>query len=164
MTLLFNASFLLNYYALSQNLKSIIILISNHFLQEHALEGIAVVQSRIHVVMVKEIVTGIMIVQEPTTVELIIVGDSMEKDPLMEMMIAVSTFTPSFQSIEIGKKVFLTLDNVFHVYLMSGLQKHAKQNFMMAFLKSPLSVLRCTRTDQINLKILLGYNVNYLSI
>ena len=56
------------------------------------MEGIAVVQSRIHVVMVKEIVTGIMIVQEPTTVELIIVGDSMEKDPLMEMMIAVSTF------------------------------------------------------------------------
>jgi hypothetical protein len=39
--------------------------------------------------MVKEIVTGIMIVQEPTTVELIIVTDSIERNPLMEMMIVV---------------------------------------------------------------------------
>ena len=67
-------------------------LISNHFLQDNALEGIAVVQSRVHVVMVKEIVTGIMIVKEPITVELIIVTDSIKKDPLMEMMIVVSTF------------------------------------------------------------------------
>ena len=56
------------------------------------MEGIAVVQSRVHVFMVKEIVTGIMIVQEPTTVELIIVTDSIERNPLMEMMIVVSTF------------------------------------------------------------------------
>ena len=32
------------------------------------------------------------------------------------------------------------------------------------FFKSTLSVLRCTWTGQINLKIFLGYDINYLSI
>ena len=32
------------------------------------------------------------------------------------------------------------------------------------FFKSTLSVLRCTWTGRINLKIFLGYNINYLSI
>ena len=35
-------------------------------------------------------------------------------------------YTGSFQSIEIGKKFSWTFDNVFHVYLMSGLKKNAK--------------------------------------
>ena len=35
--------------------------------------------------------------------------------------------TVGFQSIEIAKKVFLTFDNVFHVYLMRGFQKYAKK-------------------------------------
>ena len=70
-----------------------------------------------------------------------------------------------FWSIEIGKKVLQAFDNVFHVYLMSGLQKYAKKYFFtMAFLvKSTLSLLRYTWTGWINLKILLGYNINYLS-
>ena len=40
--------------------------------------------------------------------------------------------TVGFQSIEIGKKVLQTFDNIFHVYLMNGLQKYPKKNFTMA--------------------------------
>ena len=49
---------------------------------------------------------------------------------------------------------------------LSGLKKYAKKkNFsQLLFLKSTLSVLRCTWTGQINLKIFLGYDINYLSI
>ena len=48
---------------------------------------------------------------------------------------------------------------------MSGLQKNAKKYFSRwLFLKSILSVLRCTWTGRINLKIFLGYDINYLSI
>ena len=46
--------------------------------------------------------------------------------------------TVCFQSIEIGKKFFLTFDNVFHVYLMSGLQKNAKKKFHCGFFLNPL--------------------------
>ena len=35
--------------------------------------------------------------------------------------------TACFLSISIGKKFFLTINNIFHVYLMSGLQKNAKK-------------------------------------
>ena len=35
-------------------------------------------------------------------------------------------FTVGFWSIEIAKKVFVTFDNVFHVYLMRGFQKYAR--------------------------------------
>ena len=31
-----------------------------------------------------------------------------------------------FYSIEIAKKVFVTFDNIFHVYLMRGFQKYAR--------------------------------------
>ena len=73
--------------------------------------------------------------------------------------------TVCFWSIEIGKKFFLTFNNVFHVYLMRELQKNKKnKNSPWLFLKSTLSVLRCTWTSRINLKIFLGYNINYLSI
>ena len=34
--------------------------------------------------------------------------------------------TIGFQSIEITKKVFVTFDNVFHVYLMRGFQKYGR--------------------------------------
>ena len=48
---------------------------------------------------------------------------------------------------------------------MSGLQKNAKKNFCGGFFfKSTLSILRCTWTGRINLKIFLGYHINYLSI
>ncbi len=36
-------------------------------------------------------------------------------------------YTVGFKSIEIGKKVLHSFDHVFHVYLMSGLQKYAKK-------------------------------------
>ena len=68
-------------------------------------------------------------------------------------------------SIEIAKKVFVIFDNVFHVYLMGELQKFAKKYFScFFFFKSTLSILRCTWTGRVNLKIFLGYNINYLSI
>ena len=38
-----------------------------------------------------------------------------------------------------------------------------KKNFTVTFLKSTLSVLRCTLTGRINLKIFLGYTINYIS-
>ena len=41
--------------------------------------------------------------------------------------VATGSITVGFSSIEIAKKVFVTLDNVFHVYLMSGLKKCAKK-------------------------------------
>ena len=59
---------------------------------------------------------------------------------------------------------FPVFDNDFHVYFMRGLQRYAKKNFTVAFLKSALSILRCTWTGGMNLKILLGYNIKYLSI
>ena len=34
--------------------------------------------------------------------------------------------TVGFYSIEIAKKVFLTFDNIFHVYLMRGFQKYGR--------------------------------------
>ena len=37
--------------------------------------------------------------------------------------------TVGIQSLEIGKKVLDSFDNVFHVYLMNGLQKYQKKNF-----------------------------------
>ena len=63
--------------------------------------------------------------------------------------------------IEKAKKVFVTFDNVFHAYLMSGLKKYANLFFFHAglFFKSTLSVLRCTWTGQINLKIFLGHHI-----
>ena len=75
------------------------------------------------------------------------------------------TTTLCFWSIEIPKKVFGSFDNVFYVYLMSGLQKNAKKKFLWCFFfKSTLSVLRCTWTGRINLKIFLGHHIKYLSI
>ena len=41
--------------------------------------------------------------------------------------ISRSLFHRMFLEIETGKKMFLTFDNIFHVYLMSGLQKNAKK-------------------------------------
>ena len=35
--------------------------------------------------------------------------------------------TVGIQSLEIGKKVLDSFDNVFHVYLMNGLQKYLKK-------------------------------------
>ena len=47
--------------------------------------------------------------------------------------------TVGFQSIEIAKKVFVTFDTVFHIYLMSGLKKYAKKFFfMVSFFLNPL--------------------------
>ena len=51
----------------------------------------------------------------------------------------------------------MTFDNVLYAYLMSGLKKYAYFfSFTVAFFKVTLSVLRCTWTGQINLKIFLG--------
>ena len=42
--------------------------------------------------------------------------------------------TVGIKSLEIGKKVLHIFDNVFHVYLMNGLQKYQKKkNFTVAF-------------------------------
>ena len=43
--------------------------------------------------------------------------------------------TVGFYSIEIAKKVYVTFDNVFHAYLMSGLKKYANFFFTVAFFK-----------------------------
>ena len=50
------------------------------------------------------------------------------------------------------------------VWILSGLLEYAKKTFSQCFFKSLLSVWRCIWTGQINLKILLGYNISYLSI
>ena len=76
----------------------------------------------------------------------------------------VKKTTPSFQSIEIGKKFSRIFDNDFHVYLMRGLKKNAIFFSQWLFLKSTFSVLRCTWTGRINLKLFLGHDINYLSI
>ena len=41
-------------------------------------------------------------------------------------------------SIEIAKKFFVTFDNVFHAYLMSGLKKYEQKFFTVAFFSNPL--------------------------
>ena len=63
-------------------------------------------------------------------------------------------YTMCFYSIEIAKRVFVIFDNIFHVYLMSGLQKMQFFFSRWLFFKSTLSVLRCTWTGRINLKII----------
>ena len=54
----------------------------------------------------------------------------------------------------------------FSCLLDEWIEKICKKNFFHGgfFLKSTLSVLRCTWTGQINLKIFLGYHIKYLSI
>jgi hypothetical protein len=52
----------------------------------------------------------------------------------------------------------------FSCLLDEWIAKLCKKKITMFFLKFTLSVLRCTWTGQINLKILLGYNIYYLSI
>ena len=41
--------------------------------------------------------------------------------------------TVGFQTLEIGKKVLHSFDNIFHVYMVNGLQKYIKKKFTMAF-------------------------------
>ena len=61
--------------------------------------------------------------------------------------------------------MFVTFDNVFHTYLKNGLKKYAKEIFQGGlFLKSALSILTCTWTGWINMKIFFRYHINYLSI
>ena len=43
--------------------------------------------------------------------------------------------TVSFQSIEMPKKVFRGFDNIFHVYLMRGFQKYARNWILMVAFK-----------------------------
>ena len=74
-----------------------------------------------------------------------------------------SSIHPMFLEHWNRQKFFLSFDNVFPVYLR-GLQKNAKKNHDVFFFKSTLSVLRCTWTGRINLKKILGYDINYLSI
>ena len=47
-------------------------------------------------------------------------------DPLL---CSKSNDTVGIKSFEIGKKVLHLFDNVFHVYLMNGLQKYKKKKF-----------------------------------
>ena len=54
--------------------------------------------------------------------------------------------------------------NIFHVYLMRGLQKNEIKNQDGSLRWSTSSVLRWTWTGWINLKTCLGYSINYLSI
>ena len=44
--------------------------------------------------------------------------------------LAKSKLNPLLVSIEIGKKVLHTFDNVFHIYLINGLQKYKKSGFL----------------------------------
>ena len=53
--------------------------------------------------------------------------------------LSLNKFTVGFLSTEIAKKVFVTFDNVFQSYLMSGLKKYAKIFFFtVAFFLNPL--------------------------
>ena len=71
-----------------------------------------------------------------------------------------------------GKKNSLTnaisylLDGVWQTLRLTLNNRYVwKEKFHDGFLRySTLSILRCTWTGQINLKIFLGYNINYLSI
>ena len=63
------------------------------------------------------------------------------------------------------QKILLDIWQRFSCQLDECIEKICNFFFTAAFfLKSTLSVLRCTWTGQINLKIFLGYNINYLSI
>ena len=62
------------------------------------------------------------------------------------------------------KKIFLTFNKFFMSTWWENCKKRQNKIFHGVFFKSTLSVLRCTWTDGINLKIFLGYNINYLSI
>ena len=63
------------------------------------------------------------------------------------------------------KKFLDSFDNVFHVYLMNGLQKYIKKK-KSRWLFEIIHIIRFEmRMDRrINLKIFLGYDINYLSI
>ena len=60
-----------------------------------------------------------------------------------------------------------SLCNIWHRFsylLDEWIEKICNLFFTVTFLKSTLSLLRCTWTGQRNLKIFLGHHINYLSI
>ena len=66
-----------------------------------------------------------------------------------------------------SQKILCNIRQRFSCLLDEWIEKNkiCKKNFSSwLFLKSILSVLRCTWTGRINLKIFLGYHINYLSI
>ena len=62
------------------------------------------------------------------------------------------------------QKIISSIGQRFSCLLDEWIGKICKNNFSPCFFLNPLSVLRRTWTGRINLKILLGYNINYLSI
>ena len=70
-----------------------------------------------------------------------------------------------FHYLEIGKKVLHLFNNIFHVYLMNGLQKYIKKK-ISRWLFEIIQIIRFEIWDlrSRDLKIFLGYDINYLSI
>ena len=65
-----------------------------------------------------------------------------------------------------SQKILCNIKQCFSFLLDEWIEKICKKIFFHGgfFFKSTLSVLRCTWTGRINLKIFLGYHINYLSI
>ena len=63
-----------------------------------------------------------------------------------------------------SQKSLCNIQQRFSCLLDEWIEKICKNLSRWLFLKSTLSVLRCTWTGGINLKIFLGYHINYLSI
>ena len=64
-----------------------------------------------------------------------------------------------------SQKILCNIRQRFSCLLDEWIEKICKKKkFTVSFFNSTLSVLRCTWTGQINLKIFLGYHINYLSI
>ena len=62
------------------------------------------------------------------------------------------------------QRILFDIEPSFLCLLDEGIVKKWDFFFTVAFFISTLSILRCTWTGQINLKIFLGYHINYLSI
>ena len=63
------------------------------------------------------------------------------------------------------QKILSNIRQCFSCLLDELIAKNAKKKFRGGFFfKSTFSVLRCTWTGRINLKIFFGYDINYLSI
>ena len=79
---------------------------------------------------------------------------------------AWDTFHSGFLEHWNSKKSVCNIWQRFSVLLDEWIEKICKKNFFHdgLFFKSTLSVLRCTWTGRINLKIFLGHHINYLSI
>ena len=85
-----------------------------------------------------------------------------DEDEIPTFLLITDTFHCWFLEPWNREKVLHSFDNIFHVYLMNGLQKYQKKFFLHGgFLRYVIHIIHFEIWD---LKKILGYDINYLSI